>query len=215
VEISKKKFGSILSTIAILCILVGYFAAYDLQLRPSSLVVKEKSPVTGYVRVWVKRVSLGEESFVLLTEGENDVMYGGLHLVRDFLGFNNGTITSTWRNDSNICKVDYIGVSNASSAVVQTWTCLPGEMQWYQGFNRTLASTIVGFAGNSTAWNCTVTFTANDTCANLQLAGLYWGGNDVAQFYNQTLFAAKTFTSTTLFAADQLRLEWDVNLQTG
>lgn len=203
-QISKKKFGSVVATIAMVCILVGYFAANNLQLQSVSLSVNEKSPVTGHVRVWVNHGSGWE----LIADGENEVTYGGLHLIRDFLGFDNGSLTTYWD------QVAYVAVSNASSAVSQSWTYLPGEVQWYEGFNRTLASNINTIAGNATAWNCTHTFTANATCASLQLAGLYWAGCGISGG-NATLFAAKTFTSTTLYSADQLKLEWTINCQTG
>ena len=209
-QISKKKFGSVVATIAMVCILVGYFAANNLQLQSVFLSAKEKNPVTGHVRVWVNHGSGWE----LIADGENEVTYGGLHLIRDFLGFNNGSQTSYWFNDSGVTKVGYVGVSNASDAVSQSWTYLPGEVQWYEGFNRTLASNINTIAGNATAWNCTHTFTANATCASLQLAGLYWAGCGISGG-NATLFAAKTFTSTTLYSADQLRIEWIVNCATG
>jgi len=151
---------------------------------------KEK-PSRGFVDVIVYRSDGTIERYGT----PNIVVTIGKQRVRDLLLGNAADPTNV---------TSAISLSNDATPLA-TWEKLPNEIV---GSGLTRAAGTVTII-NSTAYQSQHTFTATAT-VSVQCSGLHW--STVANSTGN-LFAAATFTSTTLNANDQIQITWTVNLQ--
>jgi len=195
-----KKIGmSLLVVLMIICIGVAYYAgSQQATVRYITVPVHEKSSPSGVVSYWVKRA--GSDEWELIDRNTNIVVTQGLTLLKKYL--QNNTDVVGWKN------VTAISLSTSSSSPDAAWAVIPTEITT-GGLQRVYASSVV--SKNATCYNCTNTFTASATHTAVQLSGLNWNATSNAN----SLWAANTFTATTLYAADQLKIEYLVNTKSG
>ena len=190
-----RKIGmSLMAVFMVACIGVGYFfGSQQAIVRYVTVTVPEQNAnPSGVVSYWVKRA--GSDEWVLADSNTNIVVTGGLKMLRNFLGFANFTYTGT-------NKTIAISLSSNTGTPVATWTIIPGEITT-GGLDRIAASSVT--VKNATCYNCTHTFTASAEHTAVQLSGLSWSDVDSV---DNVLWAANTFTATTLYSADQLKIE--------
>jgi hypothetical protein len=188
----KSKYKVAIPTVVLLAILAAFWAGYTVKQVEYITVTVQKAPIVGYVRIWVRRSY--DSDFELIDEGENRVMDQGLKLIRNAWGFNNLSSTDGWMNVTGVSLCNEASVpSNTSAVLVSEITS--------NGLDRAKPDSVTVI--NATCYNVTHTFTATGTQA-VQQAGLNWNYTDNAN----SLVCARTFSSTTLYADDQLKVEW-------
>jgi len=184
-------------SLAITLILVAYYAG---TLNSVMIVqVHEQPRITGRLRVWLKRAD--SDSWVLITDHHNLVVTNGLKYVRNLLGFAN--ITS-------MNQTVYISLSNDATPS-SSWTKLPNELTG-SGLARSGPDSGYPQVINATAYKTKTTFTCTADGVAVQCAGLHWSSVSNS---DGNLYAASTFSSTTLYTNDQLALTWDINQKAG
>ena len=188
-----RKIGmSLMAVFMVACIGVGYFfGSQQATVQYITVTVPEQgSNPSGVVSYWVKRA--GSDEWVLIERNTNIVVTQGLTLLRDYLRANADAVG--WKN------VTAISLSTSATAPDATWTVIPTEITT-GGLERIYASSVTN--KNSTCYNCTHTFTSSATHTDVQLSGLNWNNTS----NGASLWAANTFTATTLYSADQLKIE--------
>jgi len=188
-----------MATIAVLAIVTLTLGTFIIgyNFRAPIMIIEQKNPITGYVEYWVKRA--GTDTWVLIDASSNLVVTQGLTRIRDKLGWDNSTTGVT----------SAISLSNDASSPAASWTVIPNELTGASAYGLyRQAGTVTRI--NSTAYQSAFTFTANGT-VTARLSGLNWSTTQGAS----TLFAANTFTATTLYSADQLTITWTINCASG
>lgn len=208
-----RKVSSLVAGLVIAVIIGAYVAGS--QLSPRVLIVRNVGQNGGYentVTYWVKRANMTDWDS-LGTTG-NLVTTQGAARTANYLFSVSGT---TWGNTTlagNTTSI--IELSNSSSTPAVGWTYCANSAATAAAFDAVWDSGLARANGtitflNATCYNVTNTFTATATDIAIQLSGLYWCfAESVA--CNATLFAANTFTSTTLYSGDQLKVQWLVNV---
>lgn len=145
----------------------------------------------GHVDVY-KIPAGGKE--ILVTSKDNLLVDNGKNYIRTQIG-SGGAVAS---NSSS-----YISLSNSTDSPAAGWVQIPSEIS-----TNGLARAQGTYAANGTgAWNMTYTWTATGS-QDAQLTGLnYASGNT-----SGALFAALTFTNTSLQENDQLRVVWSISV---
>ena len=197
----KLKITAISLLLAVVFVTSVTYAYYmGQQTALTTVQTQEKPPITGYVRYWVKRA--GSDEWQLIDENPNIVVTIGLKYLRNVLGFAN----ASWATTN---QTVYISVSNDASPSA-SWTKLPNEITG-SGLARSGPDSGYPQVINATAYKTMTTFTASAE-VTVQCSGLHWSPTSNS---DGNLFAANTFTQTTLYANDQLKIEWTINLQSG
>lgn len=155
-----------------------------------SVSLVETPSFSGHVVVTIER-----PSGTKVIETHNIVVIEGKHSIID--GMRTGTFAA-----ENGYK--YISLSNDSPADNENWTQLPNELN-ENGFTKA-AGTVSD--ENQTEYKVSYKFTASGGGGTVQCSGLQWGSEPAT---DNNLWAAATFTQTTLNANDNITITWTID----